>query len=171
MEVTVKKTLSKKQEFMELVTQHHRELLVYTRTLTGENHLSQDIAQESFVVAWNNYEKFDITKNFGSWLRGIVRNKWKESLRKNSKITHVEDEVLDALEAEMQVWDQQSGSIFEKLEGCLTKLPEQLLKVIKSYYYDGLKTEEIASTSELTGGAVRKRLERARVALKECINK
>lgn len=174
-ENVVKMTRSKKEEFMELVQTHHRELLVYARAITGEGHLSKDIAQDSFVVAWNNFEKFDVSKNFPSWLRGIVRNKWKEHLRRSKRQVALDDDVLEIMEVQMLSWDQLrtdgGAGVFIKLEACVSKLPEALAEVVKLFYYDESSTEEAAAKTDSTGAAVRKRLERARTALKECLKK
>lgn len=64
-----------RRSFSILVREHHRGLLAYARALTGEDHTSRDIVQDAFVVAWRNLGTFDVTRDFGSWMRGIVRNK------------------------------------------------------------------------------------------------
>lgn len=175
MEVAINMKLSKREEFSGLVREHHRELLVYARALTREEHESRDVVQESFVVAWENMEKFDVTRDFGSWMRGIVRNKWKEQMRRNKRQIALDDDVLESMEAEMLGWSElrRDGGpgIFVKLEGCLKKLPEGLMGVVKRFYFDGDSTDEAATEMEVSGATVRKRLERARVALRECLGK
>lgn len=165
--------LSNREEFSALAREHHRELLVYARALTREDHQSRDIVQESFVVAWQNMGKFDVTKDFGSWMRGIVRNKWKEQMRRNKRQIALDDGALEIMEAEMRTWQQlrQDGGpgVFIKLEQCLEKLPEGLLQSVQSFYYDGCSTDEAAEQMEVSGATLRKRLERARLALKECL--
>ena len=165
--------LSKREAFSELAREHHRELLVYARALTREDHQSRDIVQESFVVAWQNMGKFDVTKDFGSWMRGIVRNKWKEQMRRNKRQIALDDGALEVMEAEMRTWQElrQDGgpSVFMKLEQCLEKLPEGLMLSVQSFYYEGCSTDEAAEKMEVSGATLRKRLERARQALKECL--
>lgn len=169
------KEMIERTKFSELTQEHHRELLVYARALTRETIQSRDIVQDAFVAAWKNKDKFDITRDFGSWMRGIIRNKWRESLRKSSRQVLLEDEALESIEAEARDWQalRQDGgpSVFLKLEACLSKLPEALAGAIKKFYYDGCNTDEAAADLDIQGATLRKRLERARVSLKECINK
>ena len=169
------KEMTERMKFSELAKEHHRELLTYARALTREDTQSRDIVQDSFVVAWGNKDKFDVTRDFLSWMRGIVRNKWKESLRKNKRLIPLEDDVLDSLEGQMRDWqfERQDGgpSIFIKLEDCLKKLPETLVEAVRSFYYDGSSTAESADELKISGASLRKRLERARVQLKECVSR
>lgn len=164
---------TKQETFAGLARLHHRELLVYARALTREDHQSRDIVQESFVTAWENMERFDVTRDFGSWLRGIVRNKWRETMRRNNKQIALEDDALESMEAEMLTWQElrQDGGpgVFIRLEDCVGKLPEALVGAVKSFYYEGCSTDEAAEQLDIGGATLRKRLERARQALRQCL--
>ena len=164
---------TKQETFADLARTHHRELLVYARALTREDHQSRDIVQESFVTAWENMERFDVTRDFGSWLRGIVRNKWRETMRRNNKQIALEDDALESMEAEMLTWQElrQDGGpgVFIRLEDCVGKLPEALVGAVKSFYYEGCSTDEAAEQLDIGGATLRKRLERARQALRQCL--
>jgi len=64
-----------RQAFAVLAREHHRGLLVFARALCGNHATSADLVQDAFVTAWRNLDRFDTTRDFGAWLRGIVRNK------------------------------------------------------------------------------------------------
>lgn len=165
------KTGTDRKSFAILVREHHRGLLAYARALTKEEHTSRDIVQDAFVVAWRNLETFDVTRDFGSWMRGIVRNKWRESLRKNAREIALDDETLEYLEADARQWDglRDPGGVFTQLELCLKKLPESLADAVKAYYYDGYSGDEAARVLSVQSATLRKRLERARGGLRECL--
>lgn len=173
MEATAKKLKSKYEVFSSLLREHHRELLVYIRAIAGDEAVGKDIAQDSLIVAWKSWDNFDQEKDFGTWVRGIMRNKWREYLRRQSKQVSLEPEILDAMESQMLEWSalRQDGgpSVFIKLEGCLGKLPDGLITVVKQFYFNRNSTEEAATALEISGATVRKRLERARQALKQCL--
>ena len=163
--------LNDRESFAVLVREHHRELLAYATALTKESHTSRDLVQDAFVVAWRNIATFDVTRDFGAWMRGILRNKWRESLRKNFRQVALDDEVLEYLEADARAWDglRDQGGILTKLEGCLKKLPDRLSEAVKAFYYDGYSGDEAAEVLNLQSTALRKRLERARAGLRECL--
>jgi len=173
MKVVQNQTMTEREKFSELVRESHAELLVYARSLTHEDTNSRDIVQDSFVVAWKNISKFEVTRDFGSWMRGIIRNKWREQLRKNKRQVSMDDEVLEGLEAEMRSWqsmrDDGGPSVFIKLEQCMKRLPETLMQAVTSFYYEGDSTDEAAEKLSIGGATLRKRLQRARVSLKDCI--
>ena len=173
MKVVQNQTMTEREKFSELVRESHAELLVYARSLTREDTNSRDIVQDSFVVAWKNMNKFEVTRDFSSWMRGIIRNKWREQLRKNKRHVSMDDEVLEGLEAEMRSWQSMRNdggpSVFIKLEQCMKRLPETLMQAITSFYYEGDSTDEAAEKLSIGGATLRKRLQRARVSLKDCI--
>jgi len=60
-------------------------------------------------------------------------------------------------------------SIYIRLESCLGKLPEGQLIAIQYQYRDGMKSEEAAEKLSINSSTLRKRVERARQALKQCM--
>ena len=163
-----------RKSFGQLTRETHRELLLYARSLTREDVRSRDIVQDSFLAAWKSMDKFDVSRDFRTWMRGIVRNKWCEALRANKRLISLDDDVLEGMEGEMLKWQEmrQDGGpgIFLKLEACLAKLPEGLLQAVKSFYYEGNNTDEAAAHFKIKGAAFRKRLERERENLRHCVN-
>jgi len=159
--------------FADLIRKHHRGLLVYARALTKEDYTSRDIVQDAFVVAWQNLGTFDVSRDFSAWMRGIVRNKWRESLRKNARQVSLDEETLELMEAEMKQWESYrgDGGVFAQLEVCLKKLPAPMLKAVQAFYYDGDSGAEAADALQVERSTLRKRLQRARGALRDCLSR
>jgi RNA polymerase sigma-70 factor len=160
-------------DFAALVRAHHRDLLVYAMALTRDAATARDIVQEAFIVAYQKREVFDVTRDFATWMRGIVRNKWREWLRKNRRYD-LGDHELARLDADLAAWQATRArgehSLFDALEACLAKLPTTLREAVEAYYYEGRSGEETAAHLQVAPAAVRKRLQRARNLLKECLD-
>jgi len=156
-----------RDHFSALAREHHRMTLLYARTLSGNEQTARDLAQEAFLIGWQNWDRFQVTQDFGSWLRGIIRNKWREHCRKNSRETAWDEEALSQLEASIQT--APDSGFFDQLGECLRKLPESLSAVISAHYYQHLSTLETANLIQTSEAATRKRLQRARQALKICL--
>src|SRR5580692_4464130 len=60
---------------------HQQGLRVFLRRLTGNHADADDIAQGSFVFAWQHIGRFDATRPFRPWLFGIAWRKYREHKR------------------------------------------------------------------------------------------
>lgn len=160
-------------DFAELVRLHHRELLVYARALCRDHSTASDIVQDAFVVAYEKVHTFDVTRDFATWMRGIVRNKYREWLRKNKRY-ELSDENLAQIDADIAAWQQEraesGSSLFDALKQCLDRLPENLSQAVHVSYYEGRTSDEAAEVLGIAPAAVRKRLQRARDMLKQCLD-
>ena len=160
-------------DFTELVKRHHRDLLVYARALSRDANTAADLVQDAFVVAFDKVHTFDVTRDFATWMRGIIRNKWREWLRKNQKY-ELTDELLAQIDADIAAWQNQrlteSSSLFDSLDQGLKRLPETLRDAVIAFYYEGRNGEEIAERLDIEPAAVRKRLQRARTMLKQFLD-
>lgn len=155
-----------------LVRRHHRRIIGYAISISGDEDAARDIVQESFLIAWERLDDFDTGKDFGAWVRGIVRNKCHEYSRANKHLV-IADDVLEAVESQHQIWDQRETetdqSVFAVMHNCLGKLPEQLSQAVNLFYLQRLSGAEVAERVGADEAAIRKRLQRARVALADCI--
>jgi RNA polymerase sigma-70 factor (ECF subfamily) len=162
------------QAFAILAREHHRGLLVFARALARNDATAADLVQDAFVTAWRNLDNFDSARDFGAWLRGIVRNKWREHLRRHRREVDVDDATLEAWENRLALWDagRQAGSpaLFDALEDCLKRLPDTLGVAVSRYYYQDLPGDSIATALGIDTAALRKRLQRAREALRNCLD-
>lgn len=161
------------EDFTELVKLHHRDLLVYARALSRDSTTAADLVQDAFVVAFDKVKTFDVTRDFATWMRGIIRNKWREWLRKNQKY-ELTDDLLAQIDADIASWQNQrlndSNSIFDSLDQGLKRLPDTLRDAVIAFYYEGRNGDEIAEHLDIEPAAVRKRLQRARSILKQFLD-
>ena len=156
-----------REAFSLLAKEHHQVVILYARTISGNEEVARDLAQEAFLAAWLSWSRFEVTRDFGVWIRGIVRNKWREYCRKNSRMSSWDEDALSRLEETLQ--QMPPTGFFDQLKDCLEKLPETLRGPVKAHYYDDLSTAEAAAKLETSEAATRKRLQRAREALKACL--
>lgn len=160
-----------RDEFTEIVRENHRGLLVYARSLLRDEAEARDLVQESFLAAWKSMEKFDVTRDCGAWLRGIVRNKWKDYCRKTGRRPQFVEEDLAELEDFLVQGEEsrESHDLFSALRECREKLPASFAEAVACFYDEGLSGEETANRLSLNTATLRKRLERAREALRLCL--
>lgn len=166
---------AQKQAFAVLAREHHRSLLTYARALSRDETLAKDLVQDAFVSAWKNLERFDVTRDFGAWMRGIVRNKWREQRRRQGREIDVDEATLEVWESRLAGWDEQrqtgKAELFDALEDCLRLLPDTLGEVVRRFYYRDESGETISGALGIEVPTIRKRLQRGREALRTCLDR
>ncbi len=156
--------------FAELLREHHRGLLAYATALAKSEPTARDLVQDACVAAWQSLSKFDVSRDFGTWMRGILRNKWREHCRRHSREIPLDEDTLSRLE---QPFERSSGDadLLDRLAECRGKLPEPMADAVRLTYDEGRTSDDAAEILSTTAAALRKRLERAREALRLCLSR
>ena len=158
-----------------LVRRHHRRLLAYAISVLDDENTARDVVQDSFVVAHRRLDEFDTSRDFAAWMRGIVRNRCREVQRQSSRMVLLEGGTLDAIEQQHQDWDnaeaEHDACVLSALHDCLGKLPETLHQAVNLFYLQKRSGAEVADQVGIEEATVRKRLQRARQNLSDCITK
>lgn len=149
-------------------------LITYIRSLVVRADLADDVFQSTLMVAWRRLDDFDRSRPFGPWLRGIAAKLALEQRRKNARETFsCEPEVLEALNAAFNDFERTPSDSFrqrlERLETCLQRLPDAMREVLDLGYGRGLLLGSVAAALGISEETVKKRAQRARHALAECL--
>lgn len=163
--------LMDRTRFSELIQTHHRVLLSYAIAISRSEVVARELVQDAFVAAWQNVSTFDITRDFAAWLRGIVRNKWREHCRRHSREVGLDESDLSRLEVTLSPHSEGDDALFERLAECREKLPEPMQEAVTLCYDEGRTSDEASEVLSLSPSAFRKRLERAREALRNCLSR
>ena len=157
-----------------LVREHAPMLLTYLRSLLRDHAAVDDVFQESLVTAWRTLDRFDHDRPFAPWLRGIARNLVMAHHRKNRRLPATcEEAVLAHLDRRLDEVGRRSGDTWdeklEALDDCLDRLPDETRTLLDWHYRLELNTERIAARLESNRETVKKRLQRARGRLLDCL--
>ena len=121
---------------------------------------AEDIAQEAFLAAIRNLDRFDRRRPFGPWLHRIVVNRAIDWSR--ARQLRAETELVDAAAAEPEQLD-------DSLLAALAALPADHRAVIVLRHLLEYTPGEIAELLGLPRGTVNSRLRRGLDALKETV--
>jgi len=135
-------------------------------------HASQDIAQEAFLTAWQKLSRLRNPDSFLPWLRQITRNLSRDHLRLQRRGALTGDPYEDAV---AQVADPHACPAGQQIEmeqaqaatAALDALPDESREVLLLFYREGQSSQQVAELLGLSDAAVRKRLSRARQALRQ----
>src|ERR1022692_459487 len=67
--------------FARLVTHHQQSVRAFLRRLCGNHAEADDLAQETFIVIWQQLHRFRSEGNFRAWLMGIAYRTFLSSRR------------------------------------------------------------------------------------------
>ena len=135
---------------------------------------AQDLAQETFVTAYEKLEKYEIGTNFRAWLMSIAQfllnNHWRKYGNRATVMEKFRHDIAESIQTELKVAHEEvDESRIPKLLDCITKLPDNLRKVIRSGL-DGEKISILAKQLNLQANAVYQLRHRAHIALRKCMN-
>lgn len=146
--------------FTELVRRHQSQLRASLRRMTeGNVELSDDIAQETFILAWRNIKSFRYEAKFSTWLYRIAFNAWQSGVRKKHEFAVSE---ADAPEAEPVPPESERTSIQMDLARAMVGLTAGERNAILQCYYNDLSHEEAAYVLGIPLGTVKTNILKAK---------
>jgi len=139
---------------------------------------AEDILQETFIKAFRNLDRFDGRASISTWLFRIATNESLMLLRKKrpdsiSVDAPWEDEAEEQEPLQIIDWcclpetEFMSSEVREHLDLAVDKLPPSLKVVFILRDIEGLSTRETANVLDISETAVKTRLSRARLRLRE----
>ena len=145
------------QEMQQFVAQYGP--LVYRLAMAQLRHTAdtEDVYQDVFLKLIRHQPEFQSPAHQKAWFIRVTVNACKDRLKKASRRDLPLEEATASAHA-----SEDSG-----LAEALARLSERDRALVYLYYYEGYKTEEIASLLQTNGSTIRSRLKRARTKLKD----
>lgn len=182
MELLVKKRIKQvlkgdQDAYAEIVEIYKDRVYHICYRMLGNQHESEDIAQEAFLRAYVNIQRFNTNLKFSTWLYRIATNLCIDRIRKKKPDYYLDAEVAgtDGLNMYSQIpastklpeEDVEKMELQETIQMEISKLPEKYRSVIVLKYIEELSLNEISETLDLPLGTVKTRIHRGREALRK----
>jgi len=134
---------------------------------------AEDLAQDTFVKAYEKLEDYELGTNFRAWLMSIAQfllnNHWRKYGNRATVMEKFRHDIAESIQTELKVAHEDvDESRIPKLLDCITQLPDNLRKVIRSGL-EGEKISILAKELNLQANAVYQLRHRAHVALRKCM--
>ncbi len=155
----------------EMVEEYSDKIYRLALRYTGDREQARDLAQETFLRAYKNLDKFDRSKNAGPWLFKIATNLCRNWLRDNREVPM---ESLDEFNTRAE--NSPETIVIRKedereLAEALDRLPLMYREVILLKHTADMSYAEIADALGLELSLVRNRLYRGRMLLRELLER
>jgi RNA polymerase sigma-70 factor (ECF subfamily) len=168
--------------FEELVNRYEKKIYRLGMNITGNQEDAEDVLQEAFLKAFEHLPDFRADSRFYTWVVRIAVNQALMKLRKRrtSREVPMEDSVGENGEVivhEFADWKPNPEQQYAQaelegiLQGAVNNLPPGFRTVFYLRDVEGLSTEETAEMLNLSVGAVKARLFRARLRLRDELSK
>ena len=160
-----------KDAFSALVSKHQNYAYGTAIGILADFDLAQDVAQDSFLSAYQNLGHLRDPARFGHWLAGIVRFTAYRALRELERLRGMAEELsLDAGHVDRSARPDETLEADEQrqtIEEALSRLGEKQREVVSLYYLDRQSYSDIATYLGATEATVQGRLQRARIKLRK----
>jgi RNA polymerase sigma-70 factor (ECF subfamily) len=167
--------------FDQLVKRYDGKLFRIAQSVTHNREDSQDVVQETFLKAYQHLADFRGDSQFSTWLIRITLN---QSLMKLRRLRRTKEVVLDedfgtdedVLPRGVIDWAPNPEQLYgvSELRKLLIKTIEELRPILRAVFVlqdlEGLSTDQTAEALNLSQSAVKSRLWRARLQLRERLN-
>lgn len=156
--------------FSELADRHSTRLRRTLYRITRDCDAAYDAVQEALMRAWQNIGRFEGRSRFSTWLTRIGIN---EAYRGLSRPAEDSLDVNDMVGERVPGWGNQPERVFESreflaaMEAALGELPLDYRTAVTLRDVEGLSTAEAAEALEIGERALKSRLHRGRMALRE----
>ncbi len=153
-----------RKRFEQAVRAYSADLYRFAFWLCRDRFLAEDLVQETFTRAWNNWNNLQKPDSVKSWLITILRNEHARLYeRKQFDFADVEFEDLQIAA------DHEPAATYE-MERTVEQLSPSLREPLLLQVLGGFSCEEIAGMLGTTEGAIMTRLTRARQAMRKLWN-
>jgi len=152
-----------------LVEKYQRPVFSLCYRMLGNSKAAEDAAQESFIRAYNHLKRYDPDRSFATWLLSIASHYCIDQMRKRRLDTISTDALPAEIIADQNTPNPENEFRSREKEAMIQKLlnelkPTDRAAIILRYWHQYSEVE-IAESLNLSIGAVKSRLFRARQAL------
>lgn len=153
--------------FAELVRRHQSTVRASLRKLArGDEGLADDLAQETFLLAYRNLAKFRFDAKFSTWLYRIAYNVFVSDARKMKEVLHETDDELQPDVPDPAPPLAETASLRLDLDRAMECLSEAERAVIVQCYYNDLSHDEASQVLGMPLGTVKTHVLKAKEKMK-----
>jgi RNA polymerase sigma-70 factor (ECF subfamily) len=167
--------------FEELVNRYEKKIFRLTMNITRNKEDAEDAMQDAFMKAYSHLHTFEEGSRFYTWLVRIAANEALMRLRKRRANQFSLDEPIEGddeiIPRDIEDWGPSPEQRYAQSEmhEILNKVIDQLSPEFRVVFVlrdvEGLSTEETASTLGISVAAVKSRLLRARLRLRQKLDR
>ena len=147
--------------FEEIYKSYWQKIFRLCRGYVNDHEIAQDMAQETFIIVWQQLPKFRNEANIGTWIYKIAANNCLRQIEKQNRFPKAQFPINLSEEKQHNIEPQ-----IQFLYKCIAELPEND-RIIISLELEEIKQAEIASIVGLSEANIRVKIHRIKEKLTE----
>jgi len=160
------------EQFAEILRRYQSAFLRKAESVLGSREDAEEVAQEAFTKIYRNAEKFQVVEgaSFKSWGYKILMNTAftrYQKLKKERGVTVKLDPEFYEMLPDSESKQFEKFELSEYLVSILSKMPDQLARVLEQHFIEGKPQKDIAQEEGVSVGAIKTRVHRAKEAFKK----
>lgn len=173
-EELLKRSLSMPSAFETLMARHQREFIARAQAVVKSRDDAEDIVQETFVRIYRFAPKFsEESGTFRAWsvtiLMNVARTRYQKVAKERGVFAKLEDEHFVSL-AEVGRSQHDAYLDTEEVKRVLARVDADTAEILTLAYLEGLPYEQIAELKETSVGAIKARVHRAKLTVRNALD-
>ncbi|NNE69482.1 MAG: sigma-70 family RNA polymerase sigma factor [Rhodothermales bacterium] len=169
--------------FEQLVRQESPRLFRVINRVVNDEDEAESLMQETFLQAYQRLDTFRRESKFTTWLYAIGINLARGSLRKSKRLSPLDEAAVERMQPDFsggmyvdqaESWNPhrlaELSQRRELVHQAIAQLPDDYRAIVTLRDIEELPTDEVARILEISNGAARVRLHRARQALRKLLD-
>jgi RNA polymerase sigma-70 factor (ECF subfamily) len=159
-------------EFVRLLAEHDRGILLFILSLVPNWADAEEIRQETSVKLWREFGKFELESDFGKWARTIARYEVLTfRTRRQRDLARMSEGSIDLVATEVEAVFEKAKARQAAMAECVEELSAFRRELVRLHYTLGRTVRDIAAELRCMPDALYKTLQRTRVELRRCVDR
>ncbi|WP_372717415.1 sigma-70 family RNA polymerase sigma factor [Novipirellula sp.] len=163
--------LDRQREYTQRFEQHRRVILLYLRSLLPTQNDVDEVFQETCLVTWREFDRFQSGTNFAAWACTVAYNQvraWRK--RQSRERLRFSDDLTQLVSSELIQNHEHYDHYVNALDKCIEMLPEHHRGLIEDRYRNEIPLDVVAQQVNRSNATVRRMINRVREALRDCVS-
>ncbi len=157
--------------YIRLLSANQRRIYGFIYAMVPNHSVAEDIMQETTLLMWEHFSKFQEGTNFSAWGISIARNMIRQYFRKKGRKGLVFDsQALENLIGQSDIFESEDDKI-DALRHCFKKLRGNEKKLLEMRYIQGDSVRKIAENVNRTTSHLYRVIAKIHNLLLKCIKK
>jgi RNA polymerase sigma-70 factor, ECF subfamily len=164
--------------FEVLMRRHNERIYRAARAILRDESEAEDVMRQAYVNAYSHLRQFDGRSKFATWLTRIAIHEALARVRRRGRYPNMDPEspftalvaapMTSTLDPERQAFACELGVL---IESAIDRLPDGAREAFVLRQVEGMSTEEVAATLDVSEAVIKTRLSRARATLRRDLYK